>query len=183
MDMETTEMNAVTESAKNSKLQEFFVDQLQDIYWAEQKLVKTLPKLEEAASSNELKQAFNSHLQETRNHVSRLEKVFDIVGAPAEAKKCHAIAGIADEGEEIIDETEENTAQRDVGLIFAGQKAEHYEIATYGGLVQLARTLGYMDAAEILGVTLAEEKKADSLLTRIAENGINVQAKEEESED
>lgn len=181
--METTEMNTVTESAKHSKLQEFFVDQLQDIYWAEQKLVKTLPKLEEAASSNELKQAFNSHLQETRNHVSRLEKVFDIVGTPAEAKKCHAIAGIADEGEEIIDETEENTAQRDVGLIFAGQKAEHYEIATYGGLVQLARTLGYMDAAEILGVTLAEEKKADSLLTRIAENGINVQAKEEENED
>jgi ferritin-like metal-binding protein YciE len=116
MDMETKELNTVTESARNSKLQGFFVDQLQDIYWAEQKLVKTLPKLEEAASSNELKQAFNSHLQETRNHVSRLEKVFDIVGAPAEAKKCHAIAGIADEGEEIIDETEDNTAQRDVGL-------------------------------------------------------------------
>ncbi len=102
---------------------------------------------------------------------------------PAEAKKCHAIAGIADEGEEIIDETDEGTAQRDTGLIFAGQKAEHYEIATYGGLVQLARTLGYMEAAEILGVTLAEEKKADSLLTHIAENGINEQAKNEVNED
>ena len=179
--METTQTNPA--AAKNSRLQEFFIDQLQDIYWAEQKLVKTLPKMEDAANSNELKQAFNSHMQETRNHVSRLEKVFDLLGEPAEAKKCHAMAGITDEGEEIIDETEDNTAQRDVGLIFAGQKAEHYEIASYGGLVQLARTLGYVDIAEILGVTLAEEKKADGLLTRIAENGINVQAKEEVSED
>ncbi len=181
--MQTTQINPVTDAAKNSKLQEFFIDQLQDIYWAEQKLVKTLPKMEDAANSNELKQAFNSHLQETRNHVSRLEKVFDLLGEPAEAKKCHAMAGITEEGEEIIDETEDNTAQRDVGLIFAGQKAEHYEIASYGGLVQLARTLGYADIAEILGVTLAEEKKADGLLTSIAENGINVQAKEEVNED
>ena len=171
--------NTVMET--NNKLQEFFVDQLQDIYWAEQKLVKTLPKMEEAAYSDDLKLAFNSHWQETKNHVSRLEKIFDLISVPAEGKKCHAIAGIVDEGEEIIDETEDNTAQRDVGLIFAGQKAEHYEIATYGGLVQLARTLGYIDAAEILGVTLAEEKKADGLLTRIAESGINVQAKEEVS--
>lgn len=171
-----------TGSARNSKLQEFFVEQLQDIYWAEQKLVKTLPKLEEAASSGELKQAFSSHLQETKNHVSRLEKVFEIVGEPAEGKKCHAIAGIADEGEEIIDDTEENTAQRDVGLIFAGQKAEHYEIATYGGLITLARTLGYADAAELLSVTLSEEKNADSKLTSIAEGGINLKAKEEVQE-
>src|SRR5579872_5168972 len=99
----------VTPEVRNSKLREFFVDQLQDIYWAEQKLVKTLPKLEEAASSGELKQAFSSHLQETMNHVSRLEKVFDLIGEPADAKKCHAIAGIVDEGEEIIDETEEGT--------------------------------------------------------------------------
>ncbi len=181
--MQTTPTAPATDGARNSKLQEFFVDQLQDIYWAEQKLVKTLPKMEEAANAGELRQAFNSHLQETKNHVSRLEKVFGLIGVPAEAKKCHAMAGIADEGEEIIDETDENTAQRDVGLIFAGQKAEHYEIATYGGLVQLARTLGYSDVAEILGVTLAEEKKADSLLTHIAENGINVQAKEEVNED
>ena len=181
--MQTTQAVPAPDAARNSKLQEFFVDQLQDIYWAEQKLVKTLPKMEDAAHSGELRQAFNSHLQETKNHVSRLEKVFEMIGVPAEAKKCPAIAGIVDEGEEIIDETDENTAQRDVGLIFAGQKAEHYEIATYGGLVQLARTLGYIDAAEILGVTLAEEKKADSLLTRIAENGINVQAKEEVNED
>lgn len=181
--METTQTNRGAAEAVNSKLREFFVEQLQDIYWAEQKLVKTLPKMEEAASSGGLKQAFNGHLQETKNHVSRLEKVFDLIGEPADAKKCHAMAGIVEEGEEIIDETEENTAQRDVGLIFAGQKAEHYEIATYGGLIQLARTLGYDEAAEVLGVTLAEEKKADSKLTQIAESGVNMQAKEEIQED
>ncbi len=177
--METTTTRRVTGNKQNSRLQEFFVDQLQDIYWAEQKLIKTLPNLSEAARSGELKQAFESHLQETRNHVSRLEKIFDLIGEPAHSKKCHAIAGITEEGEDIIDETEENTAQRDVGLIFAGQKAEHYEIATYGGLVQLARTLGHADAAELLGATLAEEKKADSLLTEIALNNVNMEASEE----
>ncbi|HXD76740.1 MAG TPA: ferritin-like domain-containing protein [Puia sp.] len=181
--MPTTQTAPVREPQKNSKLRQFFVGQLQDIYWAEQKLVTSIAKLEDAAHAPELKQAFNSHLQETKNHVSRLEKVFQLVGESATAKKCQAIAGITDEAEEIIDETEEGTAQRDVGLIFAGQKAEHYEIATYGGLVQLARTLGYSDAAEIMGVTLAEEKKADNLLTRIAADGINVHASEEVNED
>jgi ferritin-like metal-binding protein YciE len=176
--METTKSAPPTDAVRNSKLQEFFIGQLQDIYWAEQKLVKTLPKMEDAADARQLKQAFNSHLLETKNHVSRLEKIFDLIGIPASAKECHAMAGIIDEGEEIIDETEEGTPQRDVGLIFAGQKAEHYEIATYGGLVQLARTLGYIDAAEIMGVTLAEEKKADGLLTRIATDGMNMQTKE-----
>jgi ferritin-like metal-binding protein YciE len=89
------------------------------------------------------------------------------------------MAGIVDEGEDIIDDTEEGTAQRDVGLIFAGQKAEHYEIATYGGMVTLAKTLGYNDAADLLGQTLAEEKEADALLTQIAENNVNYQASTE----
>jgi ferritin-like metal-binding protein YciE len=151
------------------KLQQLFVDQLKDIYWAEQKLAAVLPRLEEAARSAELKQAFSSNLQETKNHLSRLEKVFGMINTPVEGKRCTAIAGIADEGQTIIDETEDNTAGRDVGLIFASQKAAHYEIATYGGLVQLARTLGYTEAAEMLSVTLAEEQKADSLLTRIAD--------------
>lgn len=152
------------------KLEEFFVDQLQDIYWAEQKLANVLPRLEEAAGSDELKQAFGSHLQETKNHISRLEKVFAMINTQPEGKKCPAIAGIADEGQTIIDEMDAGTAGRDVGLIFASQKAGHYEIATYGGLVQLARSLGYTDAADILRVILAEEQKADSLLTRIAGN-------------
>jgi len=178
--MPTTLTNPATGTARNSKLQQFFVDQLQDIYWAEQKLVKTLPKMAEAAHSEELRLAFEAHLQETENHVSRLEKVFQTIGEEAKTKKCHAMAGIVDEGEDIIDETEENTAQRDVGLIFAGQKAEHYEIATYGGLVQLAKTLGYPDAARELSATLEEEKKADTKLTSIAVQSANSDASREQ---
>lgn len=169
-------------TALNSKLKEFFLDQLQDIYWAEKKLVKTLPKLEEAATTQELKEAFSNHLDETRQHVSRLEEVFNIVGEEANATKCPAMAGIADEGADIIDETDDGTAQRDVGLIFAGQKAEHYEIATYGGLVQLAKTLGYNDAANLLHQTLSEEKRADELLTRIAQTNVNYEASLEPQE-
>lgn len=180
--MPTTTSSTSTGTAQHSKLQEFFVQQLQDIYWAEQKLVKTLPKMAEAAHSPELREAFESHLSETENHVSRLEKVFELLGQESKAKKCHAMDGIVDEGEELIDETEENTAQRDVGLIFAGQKAEHYEIATYGGLVQLAKTLGYQEVSEQLSATLQEEKKADSTLTSIAEHA-NVDASEEPADD
>src|SRR5258706_16143703 len=108
--METTQVRPVSDTARNSKLQKFFVDQLEDIYWAEQKLVKTLPRLEEAASSNELKQAFNNHLQETINHVSRLEKVFDMIGEPAQAKKCLAMAVLTPSGGETNDNNEKPTA-------------------------------------------------------------------------
>ena len=172
--MRTENMNAA-----DSKLREFFVQQLQDIYWAEKKLVKTLPKLEDAATTQELKQAFINHREQTKEHVSRLENVFDMIGEEYEATKCHAMVGIVDEGEDIIDETDEGSAQRDVGLIFAAQKAEHYEIATYGGLVQLAKTLGYDDVANILEQTLTEEKEADALLTQIAESSVNYEASRE----
>lgn len=174
-----TQSTSGASGVSESKLKSFFIDQLQDIYWAEKKLVKTLPKLEEAATSTQLKTAFSDHLQQTKTHITRLEKVFEMIGEPSNTKKCHAMAGIADEGSDLIDETEEGTAQRDVGLIFAGQKAEHYEIATYGGLKQLAKTLGYHEAAETLDQTLREEKEADALLTRIAENGVNYQASTE----
>ena len=166
-------------AALNSKLREFFLDQLQDIYWAEKKLVKTLPKLSEAAHSDELRAAFDSHLTETEGHVSRVEQVFEILGEKAEAKECPALKGIAEEGEDIIDETEDDTAQRDVGLIFAGQKAEHYEIATYGALVQLAKDMGQNKIADLLSQTLAEEKNADVKLTELAMNGINREAAQE----
>lgn len=162
--------------AVDSKLKEFFIDQLKDMYWAEKHLVKALPKLEKAATTNELKEAFSTHLEETKNHVARLEEVFGILGEDAKGKKCPAMEGIVTEGEEVIEETDEGTAQRDVGLIFAGQKAEHYEIATYGGLVTLAQTMGYDDAVELLQQTLEEEKNADSLLTQIAENNVNYEA-------
>jgi ferritin-like metal-binding protein YciE len=176
-------METQIQNRADSKLKEFFVDQLEDLLWAEKKLVKTLPKMQEAATSQELKDAFGNHLSQTQNHVSRLEQVFGIIGKEVDTTKCPAMAGIVDEGEDIIDDTDEGTAQRDVGLIFAGQKAEHYEIATYGGMVTLAKTLGYNDAADILGRTLAEEKEADALLTQIAENNINYQASTEPREE
>jgi ferritin-like metal-binding protein YciE len=174
-----TQSTTTWKAAENSKLREFFIDQLEDIYWAEQKLVKTLPKLSEAAHSPELRQAFDSHLAETKNHVSRIEQAFSLLEKKAEAKECPALKGIVEEGEEIIDETEDNTAQRDVGLIFAGQKAEHYEIATYGGLIQLAKDMGESEVAQLLGQTLAEEKKADEKLTQLAQSGINKEAAQE----
>jgi ferritin-like metal-binding protein YciE len=168
---------------KDSKLHQFFMQQLQDLYWAERKLVKTLPKLSDAATTNMLKQAFNDHLEQTRTHVTRLENVFDLMGEEPKALKCQAMAGIVDEGEDIIDDTDTGSAQRDVGLIFAAQKAEHYEIATYGGMVTLARTLGYNEAADLLDQTLAEEKTTDAQLTKIAEEGANVKASTEKTGD
>lgn len=165
---------------KNRVLEEFFIDEIKDIYWAEKHLVKTLPKMQKAASSEQLQNAFAEHLEATKEHVSRLEQVFELVGQKAQAKKCDAIEGITKEGESIIEDTQKGTATRDVGLILAGQKVEHYEISTYGGLAQLARTLGREDVADILETTLMEEKEADELLTNIAENDINYEAAEEE---
>lgn len=164
------------EPVEDSRLLEFFVDELKDIYWAEQKLVKTLPKLAKAASSEELKQAFTSHLKETEGHVERLEQAFMLLGEKPEAKKCDAMEGITEEGSSVIEDTDNGTATRDVALVLAGQKAEHYEIATYGGLIQVARTLGQDDVAGLLLETLEEEKAADEKLTGIAENGINYSA-------
>jgi ferritin-like metal-binding protein YciE len=164
---------------QNSNLKEFFVDQLKDIYWAEKKLVKKLFKLSEASTSPQLREALENHLGQSRVHVERLEKVFNLVDREADAKKCPAMSGIIEEAEDIIDDTDQGSAQRDVGIIFAAQKAEHYEIATYGGLTQLAKTLGYVEAKDLLGQTLQEEKQADELLTRIAESGINYKASKE----
>lgn len=172
--------NATSLSGDSSMLEEFFIDELKDIYWAEKHLVKTLPKMQKAATSQELKDAFADHLEVTKTHVTRLEQAFEAVGKKAQAKKCDAMQGITTEGEGIIEETEEGTSTRDVGLILAAQKVEHYEISTYGGLAQLATTLGLAEVAELLNATLAEEKEADSLLTDIAENSINYEAAEEQ---
>jgi ferritin-like metal-binding protein YciE len=164
---------------EDGKLKEFFHDEIKDIYWAEQKLVKTLPKLAKAATSDELRDAFTSHLEETKEHVNRLEQVFELLGEKAQAKKCDAMEGITEEGASIIEDTEDGTSTRDVALILAGQKAEHYEIATYGGLAQIAKTLGLNDVASLLETTLKEEKKADSALTELAKGSINDDASEE----
>jgi len=165
--------------AENSLLREFFVDELKDIFYAEKKIVKTLPKMKKAATSQELKTAFEDHLLMTQQHVARLEQVFELLGVKAKGKTCEAIEGIVKEGEGIISDTESKTATRDVGLIFAAQKVEHYEIATYGGLAQLAETLGLTEAATLLHATLAEEKQTDFLLTGIAENHVNYEAASE----
>ncbi len=163
-------------SQGDSMLYNFFCDELKDIYWAEKHLVKTLPKMKKAATSAELQKAFADHLETTKTHVERLEKVFGLLGKKAQAKKCDAMEGITKEGEGIIEETEKGTATRDVGLILAAQKVEHYEISTYGGLAQLARTLGLGGVAELLEATLAEEKEADELLTQVAEESLNYDA-------
>ena len=152
---------------------------MKDIYWAEKKLVQTLPKLAKAATSEELRNAFTNHLEETKEHVTRLEQAFKLLGAKAEAKKCDAMEGITEEGASIIEDTDEGTATRDVALILAGQKAEHYEIATYGGLAEIAKSLGLEEIAGILETTLEEEKKADELLTGLAQGSINEDATEE----
>lgn len=167
------------ERIRNSKLKEFFIDQLRDIYWAEKKLAKKLHKLSDAATTTQLKEALNNHAAETKIHVERLEKVFGMMAEEAEGKKCPAMSGIIEEAEDIIDETDDDSMQRDVGIIFAAQKAEHYEMATYGGLAQLAKTLGYIEAKNLLGQTLEEEKRADELLSKIAESGINYEASRE----
>ena len=167
--------------AGNSLLKKFFVEGLQDIYYAEKAITKALPKMNKAATSEELKMAFTDHLAMTQEQIARLEQVFEGLGEKAKAKKCEAIEGLIAEGESIIEDTDEGTATRDVGLIMAAQKVEHYEIATYGGLAQLAETLGLTDAASLLSTTLEEEKETDVLLTGIAENNVNYEAKEEEN--
>lgn len=166
-----------------SALLELFKDEIKDIYWAEKHLTKALPKMRKAASSPELQEAFETHLEQTQEHVARLEEVFELLDMKAQAKKCDAMEGLVQEGEGIIEDTEKGTATRDVGLILAAQKVEHYEIATYGGLTQLARTLGLDEIADILAETLEEEKETDELLTGIAENDINYEAATEEEED
>lgn len=165
----------VTESALN----ELFIDELKDIYWAEKHLTSALPKMAKAATSDELRTAIQNHLAETENHVTRLEQAFSSIGEKAVAKKCEAMAGLIKEGDEIVADTEKGSITRDAGIISAGQKIEHYEIASYGTLKTLASVLGYNEAAELLGATLKEEKNADSMLTQIAESGINQSAKGE----
>ena len=158
-------------------------DSLKDIYWAEKHLTKAIPKMIKAATNETLISALEEHLEVTEEHVSRLEEVFELFGKKAQAKKCEAMEGLTKEAESIIEETEEGTSTRDVGIIMAAQKVEHYEIATYGGLTQLAKTMGLMEIANLLGQTLEEEKEADEGLTSIAENNINLQAEEEGEEE
>ncbi|MDQ6757961.1 MAG: ferritin-like domain-containing protein [Bacteroidota bacterium] len=175
----TKKLKSSSQQDQSGLLEELFIDELKDIYWAEKHLTKALPKMEKAATSAELKQSFSDHLKVTKEHVTRLERAFEMLGKKAQAKKCEAMDGLTKEGESIIEDTDGGTLTRDVGLIMAAQKVEHYEIATYGSLAQLAKTLGKNDIAELMMQTLGEEKEADELLTSIAENNINVEASAE----
>lgn len=171
--------NYVASEQEGEKLKELFVDGLKDIYWAEKHLTKALPKMAKAATSEDLRDAFESHLSETQGHVEKVEQVFDIIGEKAQAKVCPAMEGLVKEGEEIIDSTDKGTVVRDCGLIMAAQKVEHYEIASYGTLRTLARMLGHDDAADVLQEILDEEGAADKKLTDLAESHINEEAAQE----
>lgn len=156
-------------------LNQLFVDCLKDIYWAENALLKALPKMAENSSSAKLMTAINEHIAITQNQVTRLEKVFNLIGEKAEGKKCEAMAGLLKEGEGILEETAPGPV-RDAGIIAASQKVEHYEIATYGTLCAFAKTLGLGEAEKLLKQTLAEEKEADMLLSDVALNSTNTDA-------
>ncbi|HEY8397728.1 MAG TPA: ferritin-like domain-containing protein [Flavihumibacter sp.] len=165
----------------HSQLGQFFLDSIRDLYWAEKHLTTALPKMQMAATTVQLKSTIEDHLVQTEEHVTRLERIFDIMGEDPKAKKCEAMEGLVKEGELIVEETEDGSLTRDVGIISAAQKVEHCEIASYGILAQLADTLGYSEIAEILRMTLEEEKQADANLTDIAENNINYEAEKEEA--
>ena len=156
-------------------LEDLFHDTLKDIYFAEKKILATLPKMQKAAQSQELKAAFEKHHGETEGQIERLEKVFAIIDKKPVGKTCAAIVGITDEGAEIMDEYKGSPAL-DAGLLAAAQAVEHYEISRYGTLKTWANELGLNDAVKLLDATLAEEKKTDATLTEIAESVVNQEA-------
>lgn len=155
-------------------LRKLFEDELKDIYWAEKALTKALPKMVKKATSEELRDALQEHLEVTENQVLRCEKVFEMMDKPARGKKCEAMDGLIREAEEIMSNAEEGMV-RDAGIISAAQKVEHYEIASYGTLCAFAKTIGENDIADLLNQTLDEEKEADETLTDLAES-INEEA-------
>ncbi len=152
---------------------------MKDIYWAEKHLAKALPKMAKGATSEELRSSIELHLTETQNQIVRLEKVFELLGEKAVAKKCDAMEGLVEEGKGMLEDTEDGSLTRDAAIISAAQKIEHYEIASYGTLRTLANTLGLTEAAALLEETLEEEKSADVKLTIIAESFVNEAAKAE----
>ena len=161
-----------------NSLKELFVDQLQDIYDAENQLVAALPKMQKAAKSEELSTAFGDHLEQTKEHVSRLEQVFGILDEKVKRKTCKAMKGLVEEGSEAIKLESDNEGVIDAALIAAAQRVEHYEIAAYGTVRTFAEKLGYSDAVDILQSTLDEEGEADKKLTDIAVNMVNEEADE-----
>lgn len=162
---------------QSSQLMKLFEEELKDIYWAEKALTKAIPKMIKNATSKELTVALEKHLTETEEQVKRVEQVFEILDKKPTAKKCEAMEGLIKEAEEIMGECEKG-AMRDAGIISAGQKVEHYEIASYGTLRQFAETLGLEEAVSLFQATLDEEKAADEKLTEVAISAVNIEAAE-----
>jgi ferritin-like metal-binding protein YciE len=165
---------------KENALKGLYIDELRDIYNAENQLTKALPKMAKAATSNELRAGFEEHLEQTKGHVERLEQIFQELGEKPTGKKCKGMEGLVEEGDEMIKEDELEGEALDAGLISAAQRVEHYEIAAYGAVRTYANLLGESDAAKLLEQTLREEKETDQKLTKLAEK-INVEAEAEES--
>jgi ferritin-like metal-binding protein YciE len=161
---------------KTTNLEKLFVDTLKDLYDAEHQIIEALPKMEQAASSTDLKQGLRQHLEQTRSQAQRLEQVFSIVGEKPSRKKCVGMEGVIREGEQHMQELKQDRDTLDAGLIASAQKVEHYEIAGYGTAKTYANTLGHQDAARLLDQTLSEEYATDERLTRLAESHINVEA-------
>jgi ferritin-like metal-binding protein YciE len=160
---------------KIATMEDLFLEQIEDLYDAEQRLVKAIPKMAKASSTPELREAFDSHLEQTTGHVDRLEQIFAQLQKSAKAETCKAMKGLIEEGEEIVDNTDQSPL-RDAGLIAAANRVEHYEIAAYGSARTFAETLGLDSAAALLEETLEEEKEADEKLTSIAESLVNCEA-------
>jgi ferritin-like metal-binding protein YciE len=160
-----------------SRLRETFLDELADIYDAEHQLTRALPKIAKAAENDQLKAGFEKHLLQTKNHIERLDRVFQAFGEKARSRKCKAMKGLIQEGEERIGDE-----AGDAALIAAAQKVEHYEIAGYGSLKCWAELLGRNDAVSLLEQTLQEEKATDAKLTEVAQNAVNLQATQQEHE-
>ena len=162
-----------------SQLHELLLHSLKDLYWAETQLVQALPTLRDRATTEGLRMAIDEHLTQTETHVQRLEQAFIFLGEQASGEKCESMAGLLKESETTILQTLPGSMTRDAAIVFAAQKVEHYEIATYGGLLEFARTLGLKQVAGLLHATLDEEKQADQGLTVIAQTGINWEAEHE----
>ena len=170
-ELETKDTSGFKSSVKldSSSLLELFSDGIKDIYWAENHIVKSLPKMISAATSEELKTALTDHLEVTINQVSRLENIFELQGKKIQAKKCDALEGIDKEGAGIIEDTMEGTSTRDIGIIMASQKVENYEICTDKGLIKISDALGLLDIFDLLMQSLVEEQESDELLASIAD--------------
>ncbi|MBC5823786.1 MAG: ferritin-like domain-containing protein [Candidatus Eremiobacteraeota bacterium] len=164
---------------KLASLEDLYVDELKDLYNAEKQLLKALPKMAKASSSGELRTAFREHLEQTKEHVTRLEQIFEQMGSSGRGKKCKGMEGLIEEGQEMMAEDAE-PAVKDAALISAAQRVEHYEMAGYGCVRAYAETLGFDDAVELLQQTLDEENQANEKLTEIAET-VNEEAAEEET--